>query len=235
MGSDGWTEVARRAGMTPAEVAALVVLLLGAVSLTVVVWWNGTDRSPGPGQAPIAIVGAGDAGSTTASADRTSGEDAAADDPPASGSDPTATVVVDVAGLVLRPGLVELPAGSRVADALVAAGGAVDPADTSVLNLARILVDGEQVMVTDGTAPPPVAAGPGGGPDGPTLLADGRLDLNAATVEDLQSLPGVGPVTAERIVARRDELGGFSDVVQLLEVSGIGPARFADLESRVGV
>ncbi len=234
--------------MTPAEVAALAILLAGAVALTAVVWWTGTDRAADADRAPIAIgfadeqaddeQAAGGPSAGRSPPGSAAGEGTAAGDHP-SAAEPAATVVVDVAGLVVAPGLVELPAGARVADAIASAGGVAPGADTTVLNLARVLVDGEQVVVTDGTTPAPVAAGPGGvpgtGTSGPVLLPDGRLDLNAATVADLQDLPGVGPVTAERIVAHREQLGGFSDVVQLLEVSGIGPARFADLEARVGV
>jgi competence protein ComEA len=136
-------------------------------------------------------------------------------------------VVVAVAGKVHRPGLVRLPAGSRVDDALRAAGGATDPTAVGLLNLARRLVDGEQVLV--GVDPPPgqpAAAGP---------VAGGLLDLNAATVEDLQSLPGIGPVLAQRIVDWRTENGPFASVDQLREVTGIGEAKYDDLHAKVVV
>lgn len=206
--------------MSSAEAAALLVLLLGAVALTVVAVWPsvsaGTDPpEPGPSPAtpsagPTAIGG------------------------PAGTPTPT-VVVVHVDGLVARPGVVTLPAGARVVDAVAAAGGTLPGADTASLNLARPLQDGEQVVVTDGSVPAPGATSATGGAGPAPVDADGRVDLNLATVEDLQALPGVGPVTAERIIAHRDQLGGFTDVVQLLEVPGIGPTRFADLEPRVRV
>ncbi|WP_193047190.1 ComEA family DNA-binding protein [Mycolicibacterium baixiangningiae] len=158
-------------------------------------------------------------------------------------------VVVSVVGLVHRPGLVTLPPGARIADALEAAGGAVDGADLIGLNMARRLTDGEQIIVgiaaapgqpttmgssttgaQDGGAAPPGTApdSPGGGPGEP-------VNLNTATVEQLDTLPGVGPVTAAAIVAWRDANGAFGSVDQLGEVDGIGPARLAKLRELVHV
>ena len=135
-------------------------------------------------------------------------------------------VVVSVGGLVRAPGLVRLPAGSRVDDAVRAAGGPLDGADVSLLNLARRLVDGELVLV--GVAPPPgSAAAP--------AASGGLLDLNTATTGDLEDLPGIGPVLAQRIVDWRTEHGRFGSVDQLREVKGIGEAVFADLEAEVTV
>ena len=132
-----------------------------------------------------------------------------------------ASVVVDVAGKVRHPGVLTLPAGSRVVDAVRAAGGALPGVDTGPLNLARRLVDGEQVLV--GVTPPP---GTGG-------AAAGRVNLNTATAAQLETLPGVGPVLAARIVEWRDGHGGFRSVSQLQQVPGIGPAKYAEL-SRPG-
>ena len=125
-------------------------------------------------------------------------------------------VVVAVAGKVRRPGLVRLPLGSRVDDAVRAAGGLLPGASTELLNLARRLVDGEQVLV--GIGPPPGA--PAAGPAAPA--PGGLLDLNAAGVADLDALPGIGPVLAQRIVDWRTENGRFASVDQLREVTGIG-------------
>ncbi len=146
---------------------------------------------------------------------------------PATPAAPTGEVVVAVAGLVVRPGLVRLPAGSRVDDAVRAAGGVVAGADPGLLNLARTLVDGEQVLVG-------VDAPPGAGPAAPTA-AGGAVDLNAATVADLDALPGIGPVLAQRIVDWRTEHGRFASVEQLREVTGIGDAKYADLAAEVAV
>jgi competence protein ComEA len=146
-------------------------------------------------------------------------------------------VVVDVSGKVRAPGLRRLPAGARVEDALAAAGGVRPGADTTGLNRARILVDGEQVLV----GVPQPAAGPGPGtplvPAGGTVGALGRpgtpISLNTATVDQLDGLPGVGPVLAQHIVDFRTTRGGFRSVDDLRQVNGIGERRFADLRPLV--
>ncbi|MGZ4511269.1 MAG: ComEA family DNA-binding protein [Mycobacterium sp.] len=167
------------------------------------------------------------------------------------GASPDRPVVVSVVGLVHSPGLVTLAPGARVADALQAAGSAVNGADTTGLNMARPLGDGEQIVV--GLAPVPgqptalgssVASGstptskpppprPGTGSVKPK--AGDVLDLNTATVEDLDALPGVGPVTAAAIVAWRQANGKFTSVDQLADVDGIGPARLDKLRALVRV
>lgn len=162
---------------------------------------------------------------------------------------PDRPVVVSVVGLVRTPGLVTLAPGARIADALQAAGGPVNGADTVGLNMARPLGDGEQIVV--GLAPvagqptslgSSVAAGstptskpptPGSGPVKPK--AGGVVDLNTATVQELDALPGVGPVTAAAIVAWRQTNGKFTSVDQLADVDGIGPARLEKLRALVRV
>lgn len=140
---------------------------------------------------------------------------------------PAGEVVVDVAGKVAHPGVVTLPLGARVGDALHAAGGPLPGVDLSALNLARKLVDGEQVLV--GIAPPPGTAA------GPATAGSGLVNLNTATADQLESLPGVGPVLAQRIVDWRQTHGAFRSVEQLREVSGIGAAKYADLKAKVTV
>lgn len=140
---------------------------------------------------------------------------------------PSAEVVVAVSGKVRTPGLIRLPAGSRVDDAVRAAGGPVAGADVGLLNLARRLVDGEQVLV--GVAAPAGASGNGAAQPG------GLLDLNAASASDLDALPGIGPVLAQRIVDWRTSNGRFASVDQLREVTGIGEAKYADLQPKVTV
>lgn len=163
-------------------------------------------------------------------------------------SAPTAAgpVVVSVVGLVRTPGLVTLEPGARIADALDAAGGALDGADVVGLNMARRVADGEQIVVGIG-APPgqPTemgssvivdAAAPAG--TAPSDGADGQaesVDLNTATVEQLDTLPGIGPVTAAAIVSWRESNGRFDSVDQLGEVDGIGPVRLAKLRDLVQV
>lgn len=158
-----------------------------------------------------------------------------------------APLVVSVVGLVQTPGLVTLTPGARVADAVSAAGGTLDGADTVGLNLARHLADGEQVVVGVSTAPgaPALmgssvtgatsAARPAPASGAETAPAGAPVNLNTATVEELDALPGVGPVTAQSIVAWRDEHGSFESVDQLGDVDGIGPARLAKLRDRVRV
>ncbi len=138
-------------------------------------------------------------------------------------------VVVHVVGEVGQPGLVRLPEGSRVAEAVSAAGGATPAADLAAVNLARLLVDGEQLVVP----------GPGGVPGtaGASVdaAADGLVDLNAADAAALDALPGIGPVLAQRIVDWRTEHGRFTVVDELAEVSGIGPSLLEGVRELVRV
>lgn len=140
----------------------------------------------------------------------------------------SAIVVVAVSGRVRRPGLVRLPDGARVADAIEAAGGALPGTDLSMINLARKVTDGELILV--GITPPPGSAAPGA-PAG----NDGLVNLNTANAEQLQTLPGVGPVLAQRIIDYRDQHGGFASVSDLRKVTGIGDARYNELKDRVTV
>ncbi|MFI6516330.1 helix-hairpin-helix domain-containing protein [Spirillospora sp. NPDC050679] len=146
---------------------------------------------------------------------------------------PSASVTVHVFGKVERPGIVSLPAGARVADAIKAAGGPRPTATTGALNLARKLQDGEQIPVgVPAPTPPPGQPPPGAAP---SAAAGSPVDLNTATTEELDALPGVGPVLAQRIVEYRTQHGGFRSVEQLQEVTGIGARRFADLKAMVRV
>jgi competence protein ComEA len=164
---------------------------------------------------------------------------------PRSSAAPDQPVVVSVVGLVNKPGLVTLAPGARIADAVSAAGGALDGADMLGLNLARHLADGEQVVVgisTPAGQPSALGSSVSGGPpqasSGPTPTggkAAGPVDLNTATVEQLDALPGVGPVTAAAIVAWREANGKFASVDQLGEVDGIGTARLEKLRPLVRV
>ena len=157
--------------------------------------------------------------------------------PPPPGTSAAPVLLVHVSGKVRRPGVVELPAGSRVIDAIEAAGGARAGAHLGLLNLARPLVDGEQVAVGVAVAAPPLSVGV---PVGTTLPATAApagalVNLNTATQPELEELPGVGPVTATSILEWRAEHGGFSTVDELIEVSGIGEVTLAELRDLVTV
>jgi competence protein ComEA len=145
-------------------------------------------------------------------------------------------LVVSVVGKVRRPGLVTVPAGSRVADAIGKAGGPLRGADLTPLNLARRLADGEQIAVgvPGPAAEPAPVVGTGAGP-GPPATPGAKVDLNRATVAQLDGLPGVGPVTAQRIVDWRTAHGRFTSVQQLRQVPGIGERRFTQLQALVTV
>jgi len=162
--------------------------------------------------------------------------------PNASADPADQAMIVSVVGLVHQPGLVTLAPNARVSDAVAAAGGPLDGADTLGLNLARQMADGEQIVV--GIAAPagkPAVLGssvgglPESGPAASTTTAAGPVNLNTATAEQLDSLPGVGPVTAAAIVAWRAANGSFASIDQLAEVDGIGPARLEKLRPLVRV
>jgi competence protein ComEA len=140
---------------------------------------------------------------------------------------PSAELVIDVEGKVRRPGIVTVPAGSRVHEAIAEAGGFRGRVDTTTLNLARVLTDGEQILV--GAGPEPALSGGGASATG----ANTRISLATATLEQLDTLPGIGPVTAQAILDHRAEHGAFRSVDDLLDVKGIGEATLADLRDRV--
>ncbi|WP_405520701.1 helix-hairpin-helix domain-containing protein [Streptomyces canus] len=218
-----------RCGLERRNVVALSVLLVVAAAFAVQHFWTGRTQSV---QAPEVVRAAAPFGENGASS---AGERRGAAGPADSGGIPNtagpagAEIVVDVGGKVREPGIQRLPAGSRVADALKAAGGVRPGTNTDTLNRARFLVDGEQVIVGGPAAPAPApgVGGPvSGGPAAP-------VSLNTATVDQLDTLPGVGPVLAQHIVDYRTRHGGFRSVDELREVNGIGDRRFADLRNLV--
>jgi competence protein ComEA len=240
----------------PGATALALVAAAAAVLAAVGVWTERPrvapvgglpDISAIAGSVPTTSTVAPGAGPPTAAASPTgppTSPASPADSPTAATpTPPAAGMVVSVSGKVRRPGLVEVPAGARVADALEAAGGALPGTDLARLNLARRLTDGEQVAVGVPAAPdsapaaaPAVAGGSGAAASGDDPPAPGaKIDLNAATAGQLDGLPGVGPVTAQRILDWRTRNGRFSRVEQLREVEGIGERRFGQLRELVTV
>ncbi|MEQ3553191.1 helix-hairpin-helix domain-containing protein [Pseudonocardia nematodicida] len=227
----------------PGALALVTVVLLGAIAAGVGVWSNRPTTQPVAGL-PAVTAAPGEASAEP-------GTDGAPADPEAAAPVTAGPLVVSVVGKVAQPGLVRVPDGSRVADALDAAGGALPDVDLSVLNLARRLGDGEQIAIGVPPAPDaaPVLPAPGGEPasgaepgtgDGvsgpaPGGAAGGKVDLNAATAEDLQALPGIGPVTAKKILDWRTANGRFERLEQLREIEGIGEKRFSQLREAVTV
>jgi competence protein ComEA len=212
-------------GRSGLRVLAAVAAVVG-VGAAVLAWAGRPDVEPVPGAGPPvasvpAAVDPGGAVGVTGAAGGTAA-------PAPSG----AVIVVAVTGRVRRPGLVRLPAGARVADALDAAGGVLPGTDIAFLNLARRVADGELVVV--GLTPPPGVAPSGDGAVG-EAPGGGPVNLNTAGLVELQTLPGVGPVLAQRILDYRQAHGGFRSVADLRQVSGIGDARFAQLKDLVTV
>jgi competence protein ComEA len=208
-----------RPGVRALAAVALVVVLVAAFLA-----WRARPRvdpvAPGLDRTP-ASTASGGAGGSGSGGGR------------AGGSAP-AEVVVAVGGKVRKPGLVRLAPGARVADALAAAGGAEPGVDVASLNLARKVADGELIMV--GAGPPPgITTAPGPAVAGTSGPSGGLINLNTATLTELDSLPGVGPVLAQRILDARDAQGGFRAVGDLRKVDGIGDARYEQLKDLVTV
>ncbi|MEU2199056.1 ComEA family DNA-binding protein [Isoptericola sp. NPDC019482] len=229
-------------GLRAAVVASVAVLLVAVVVAVVatarpddVITLAGapSGASAGPSQPPAGRTAGADAGAGTAADPAGTGDldgEGAPAAPEAVPAPAPGTVVVHVVGEVREPGLVTVPSGARVADAVAAAGGTTRRADAAALNLARAVVDGEQIRVprpgeqvssADGA---PEGAGEDGTGGGSDASAGGAVNLNSAGAADLEVLPGIGPALAERIVTWRDENGPFTSVDELDEVSGIGPS-----------
>ncbi|WP_345963425.1 ComEA family DNA-binding protein [Streptomyces sp. BRB040] len=221
-----------RCGLERRSVVALTVLLVVAAVFAVQHFRSGRTQ---PVAAPevvreAAAYGAATPGPTTE--DRTTAKEPEPGAAPTTGAGAGAEIVVDVGGKVRKPGVHSLPAGSRVEDALRAAGGVKPGTKTDGLNRARFLVDGEQVMVgASAPAPPPGPGTASGGQAGAGPAAP--VSLNTATTDQLDTLPGVGPVLAQHIIDYRTQHGGFRSVDELREVNGIGERRFADLRDLV--
>ncbi len=187
-----------------AHVRVLITIAVAAgVLLT---WWLLSERPRTSSPAPVAL---------------------SADTSPSASASPSGELVIDVVGKVRRPGIVTLPAGSRVHDAVAEAGGVRGKVDASTLNMARVLTDGEQILVGVEPVAGPSASG--------TAVSGGSalISLGTATLEQLDTLPGIGPVTAQAIIDHRTEHGPFTSVDDLLDVKGIGEKTLADIRDQV--
>lgn len=225
---------------------ARLVLAGTAVVVLAFVGWRLTARPPAApvdNQLPRAAAPVGS--SVTGAGVESAGPGGSGSGGSAGSGSSTAAVVVHVAGAVERPGVRSLRAHPRVADALTAAGGPTPDADLDRLNLAAPIADGQRIYVPHrGEAAPPQVlngASPGaggsatGGGGSPGSPGGGPVDLNTATAEQLDTLPGVGPATAQAIISYREQHGGFKRVADLQDVRGIGDARYAQLEPLVSV
>ena len=222
---------ATRTGAAVRVAAVLLVLVVAGVTVLVL----SRTAAPAAPQAPTADPAPPATTQPAAGAAGPTGSPTAGANGAAIQEEQPGAVVVHVAGAVAAPGLVELPAGSRAADALEAAGGATDAADLDALNLAAPVTDGQQLYVpAEGETPPvPVAGGEPGGAGG-TQQA-GLVDVNTADTTTLETLPGIGPALAGRIVDHRTAHGPFASVDALIDVAGIGPATLARIRDLVTV
>ncbi|MDO0915024.1 ComEA family DNA-binding protein [Streptomyces sp. DT2A-34] len=217
-----------RCGLERRSVVALTVVLVLAAGFAVQHFWAGRAQSV---RAPEVVRAAAPFGGGELGEEDVAGASAAA--APGAVGTAAAEIVVDVSGKVREPGIHRLPAGSRVADALRVAGGVRPGTNTDGLNRARFLVDGEQVIVGSTAGAPGAAPGAGAGGAVAGAAPAGPVSLNTATVDQLDTLPGVGPVLAQHIIDYRTQHGGFRSVDELREVNGIGDRRFADLRNLV--
>jgi len=202
----------QRPDLTPQRLGGAVVLALAAL---VGGWLLLRPPAPASTESLLPLAGASSNGASSSA-------------PPTSTT--ASSVVAQAAGAVVHPGVYEVPAGARVTDLIDAAGGPAADADVDRLNLAALVTDGERVYVPRvGEAMPALDAGTGASADA------GPLDLNTATLEQLDALPGIGPATAKAILDERQKRGGFRSVDDLLDVRGIGPAKLDAIRDLVRV
>ncbi|MGX1850364.1 ComEA family DNA-binding protein [Streptomyces sp. NBC_01456] len=233
-----WVQL--RCGTDPKALAALVLVLVVAVGFAVQHFWTGR---PEPVRAPAAERSVGASGPVPRSSSQPASSSSAAAVASGPPGEAGRQLVVDVTGKVRHPGIHRMPPGSRVIDALQAAGGVLRGASVRGLNRARRLTDGEQIVVGApgggagaGGGPGPADAGGGGSGSGVPSAGGGPggpVSLSSATEQQLDALPGVGPVLARHIIEFRTQHGGFTSVEQLRQVTGIGDRRFADLRPLV--
>ncbi|PTT68469.1 ComEA family DNA-binding protein [Arthrobacter sp. HMWF013] len=212
-------------------------LLIGALAVLAGAWFWWQVGAGKPEVVPLSDISTQDSGSADPGA--LPDNEPEGPDPPGAGGMP-GVVIIHVAGAVVTPGVVQLPAGSRVHQAVAAAGGGTAAADLNRLNLAAVLTDGEKLYVPQaGEQVPTGQSGPGaqpsGGDGGSGVPREGKVNLNTAGIEELDALPKVGPVLAQRIVDWRKEHGPFKAVEELDAVDGVGAKMLETLLPLVGI
>jgi competence protein ComEA len=200
------------------ELSRAQIAVYGAIAVALLLVGARAIRGAGDGAAGQAFAAGSEGGATESSGETGSGGFTI--------SGQAGDLVVDVTGAVARPGVYRMPAGSRVNDAVRRAGGATGRAELEAVNLAARLADGQQVVVPERGPGGTVATAAGSGEEGP-------ISLGTATVEELDTIDGIGPVTAADIVEYRDQHGGLASVDQLDQISGIGPATMESLRARL--
>lgn len=228
-------------GLSGEERVVVIILVALGLAIGALLWWQGRTE----GSLAWEVPGEAAAGQGPAEAAVAAGETGWESGSPASQVEgaatpaPEAALVVHVAGAVLQPGVYSLPPGSRVIDAVNAAGGVGTKADVDMVNLARTLVDGEQVYIPTreqtrgGGAAATGRAGTGAGAAAVGVVPTGKVNLNTATQVQLEALPGIGPALAARIIEHRTLNGPFLAPEELLGVSGIGEKKFAEIKDLV--
>lgn len=224
----------RRAVVTPrvAMAACIVIAVLAGGAIAAVVWPS-TPQVEMPAVQDAAVAG------TTPETTEASAEIPGVPEQDANPQAQAGPLIVSVVGLVVNPGVVEVPAGARVVEAIERAGGLMPEANPASVNLAAPLVDGQQIVVGTEALPAGTAEGGSGGADGAGVGGPegvgGKININTATATQLEELPGIGPATATKIIDFREKNGPFASIDALEEVPGIGPAKVEALRDAATV
>ena len=224
----------RRAVVTPrVAMAACIVIAVLALGVIAAVVWPSTPQVEMPAVQDAAVAG------TTPETPETSAEMPGGPGQETNAQAQAGPLIVSVVGLVVNPGVVEVPVGARVVEAIERAGGLLPEANPASVNLAAPLVDGQQIVVGTEALPAGTAEGGSGGADGAGVGGPegvgGKININTATATQLEELPGIGPATATKIIDFREKNGPFASIDALEEVPGIGPAKVEALRDAATV